>query len=162
MSSTVISFAARIRMGEQVIPIKSEIVFGDTASQDGITNGFIFTLDYKPGDDPVQIDLGEIINFIETTLDGGNLAVNPGITDLTQAFPNQVSPSTFNASNTTQVLIREFTLNSSNKEKLFSFNIDVQGSDPEVGLIALPAELNKWIKVKDLGISFSATTRSAF
>lgn len=160
MSSTVINFAARIRIGEQIIPIKSEIVFGDTESQDGITNGFIFTLDYKPGDDPVQIDMGEIINFIETTLGGGNLAVNPGIAELSQAFPGQVSPSTFNSSNTTQVLIKEFTINSSNKEKLFSFNIDVQGSNPEVGLIALPAELNKWIKVKDLGISFSATTKS--
>ena len=160
MSSTAISFNARIRIREEIIPIKSELVFGDEASEDGVTNGFIFTLDYEPGDDPVQIDLGAIINFIESSLGAGDLSTNPGISELTQAFPGQVSPSTFNSSNTTQILIREFTLNSSDKETLFSFNIDMQGSNPEVGLIALPAELNKWIKIKDLGIAFSATTRT--
>ncbi|WP_057937840.1 hypothetical protein [Algoriphagus resistens] len=160
MGSTAIRFSARVRIREEIIPIKSELVFGNEASEDGITNGFIFTLDYEPGDDPVQIDLGAIINFIETALDGGNLSTNPGMAELTQAFPGQVSPSTFNSSNTTQVLIREFTINSSDREKLFSFNIDIQGSDPEAGLIALPAELNNWIKIKDLGIAFSASTRS--
>lgn len=159
MSSTVINFSARIRVGEEIIPIKSEIVFGDTESEDGITNGFIFTLDYEPGDDPVQINLGDIISFIENSMDGGDLSQNPGMAQISQAFP-QLNSGDFNSGNQTQVLVREFTLNSTDKEKLFSFNIDIQGSDPEVGLIALPGQLNQWLKINDLGISFSATSRS--
>lgn len=160
MSSTAINFSARIRINDQLIPIKSEIVFGDTESSDGVTNGFIFTLDYKPGDDPVQIDMGDIINFIQTQLGSGDLSQNSGMTELTEAFPGIVDPSTFNSSNTTQVLVKEFTLNSSDSERLFSINIDVTGSNPTTGLIALPGELNDWIKINNLGISFSATTKS--
>jgi hypothetical protein len=160
MSSTVINFAARIRVGDQIIPVKSEIVFGDTESSDGITNGFIFTLDYLPGDDPIQINMGDIINFIETQLGSGDLSQNSGMAELQQAFPGVVTPSTFNSSNTTQVLIKEFTLNSSDSQRLFSFNIDITGSDPSTGLIALPGELNDWIKINNLGISFSATTKT--
>lgn len=160
MSSTAINFAARIRIGDQIIPVRSEIVFGDTESSDGITNGFIFTLDYLPGDDPVQINMGDIINFIETQLGSGDLSQNPGMAELQQAFPGVITPSTFNSSNTTQVLIKEFTLNSSDSQRLFSFNIDITGSDPDTGLIALPGELNDWIKINNLGISFSATTKT--
>ncbi|MCB0429495.1 MAG: hypothetical protein H6585_02535 [Flavobacteriales bacterium] len=161
MSTTQFSFQAKVRVGEQIVPIKSELVLGDSQSQDGVENGFLFMLDLQPGDDPVTVNLGDIIRFVEEKLGVGEgaLSKNGGLATLTDEFGNEVaSPTTFNSSNDTLVNIREFTVNSTTSKFLFSINIDIEGSDPSKGLIALPGELANWVKIKSVSIAFKTQT----
>lgn len=162
MSTTQVSFSAVVKVGDQTVPIASEIVVGDGDSQDGVENGFLFKLDIAPGEPPVVVDLGAVIAFVEQELGAGSLASNPGLGTLTQAFGSGVaSPDTFNSSNTTEVAIKEFTINSSTSKTLFSFSIDVHGSDPTTGLIPMPAALADWVRIDNLAISFSSVTTKA-
>jgi len=159
MSSTAINFKATLLIGQQSVPLASEIAFGDDQSQDGVNNGFLFKLDRQQGDPPVTIYLGDVINFIESKLGASDLSQSPGMSLITQAFPS-LTPDTFNAQNQTMVNVYEFSINSSTKEFLFSFNFDVEGSDPSKGLIALPGDLNNWLKIQSLSVAFSATSGS--
>jgi hypothetical protein len=143
MSKTQISFSAVLNVGEEKVPLLSEIVFGNSASQDGIKNGFLFKLDRQPSDPPVTVYLGDVIDFIENKLGAAT-----------------IDATTFNSKNQLLINIYEFTINSTEDEFLFSINIDVEGANPAVGVIALPDELNKWVKINSLGISFSATKKS--
>ena len=164
MSTTQISFNAKLRIGEQIVPLASEIVFGDSASRDGVENGFLFKLDRQPGDPPVMVNLGDIIAFVEKKLGAGegSLAQNSGVPVLTQAFGDKVASSgTFNSGNSTQIEIQEFTVNSTKSKFLFSISIDIMGSDPSKGLISLPGELAKWVKINNLAIAFTSTTTKA-
>jgi hypothetical protein len=161
VSTTEISFAAKLKIGEQVLPLRSEIVLGDTSSQDGVQNGFLFMLDQAPGDPPVIVNLGDVIGFVEEQLGAGSgsLASNSGVSALTDEFGTSVaSPGTFNSQNSTLVEIREFTINSTTTSTLFSLNVDITSSDPTTGLIALPGDLANWVKIQSLAISFSART----
>jgi hypothetical protein len=159
MSSTAINFKASLLIGEQTIPLASEIAFGDSQSQDGVENGFLFKLDRQPGDPPVTIYLGDVINFIETKLGASDLSQSPDMALITQAFPS-LTPANFNSSNQTMINVYEFSINSTTKNFLFSFNMDVGGSDPSTGLIALPDDLNQWLKIENISIAFSATSTS--
>ncbi|MCH8620966.1 hypothetical protein [Undibacterium sp. TS12] len=159
MSTTTINFKTTLVIGEEQVPLASEIVLGDGNSQDGVDKGFLFKLDREPFDPPVTIYLGDVINFINTKLGGGDVSTNPGMALISQAFPG-MSPANFNSSNQTLVNIYEFSLNSTTKEFLFSFNLDVENSNPDVGLIALPPVLSNWLKIESLAISFSATSQS--
>lgn len=159
MSTTTINFKTTLVIGEEQVPLASEIVLGDGNSQDGVDKGFLFKLDREPFDPPVTIYLGDVINFINTKLGGGDVSTNPGMALISQAFPD-MNPDNFNASNQTLVNIYEFSLNSTTKEFLFSFNLDVENSNPDVGLIALPPVLSNWLKIESLAISFSATSQS--
>ncbi|MFZ6708067.1 hypothetical protein [Undibacterium sp. TC9W] len=156
---TTINFKTTLVIGEQDVPLASEIVLGQSDSQEGASNGFLFKLDREPFDPPVTIYLGDVINFINTKLGGGDVSSNSGMALISQAFPN-MNPANFNASNQTLVNIYEFSLNSTTKEFLFSFNLDVEGSNPDVGLIALPPVLSNWLKIESLAISFSASSQS--
>lgn len=161
MSTTEISFSAKLKLGEQVVPLRSEIVVGDAASQDGVEKGFLFMLDLAPGDLPVVVNLGDVIGFVEEQLGAGtgSLAGNSGISMLTDEFGSGVaSADTFNSRNDTLVNIREFTLNSTTSSTRFSFSVDVESSDPTAGLIALPGDLAEWVRIQSLAISFSART----
>lgn len=162
MSNTQISFQAKVRIGEEIIPLASEIAFGDTASQDGVENGFLFKLDRQPGELPVVINLGAIIAFIEQKLQPGGaapLSQNPALKQLQPIFGDAVaSGSNFNGQNQTLIEVREFTINSTKEKFLFSISIDIGGSDPSQGLIALPGELAKWVRIKNLAIAFQSTT----
>lgn len=171
MSSTKVSFRAKIKVGEEVIPILSEIVRGDTnpdpsdnpnQAQDGTENGFLFKLDQEPDDSGITIYLGDIIAFIEEKLGVGSgaLSSNGGMAILEEVFPGVIVESTFNSANQTLVNLKEFTINSSTNEFLFSINVDIQGTDPDQGFIAFPAEINNWLKIEDLGISFVSVTNS--
>jgi hypothetical protein len=160
MSNTAINFKASLLIGEQSVPLASEIAIGDTQSQDGVNNGFLFKLDRQSEDPPVTIYLGDVINFIETKLGASDLSQSPDMGLITQAFPS-LTAANFNSSNQTMVNVYEFSINSSTKEFLFSFNFDVEGSDPSTGLIALPGDLNNWLKIESLSIAFSATTSSS-
>jgi hypothetical protein len=165
MSKTQISFSAVLNVGEEKVPLLSEIVFGNSASQDGIKNGFLFKLDRQPSDPPVTVYLGDVIDFIENKLGAGagSLASNPGMAALSPLFQQKtatIDATTFNSKNQLLINIYEFTINSTEDEFLFSINIDVEGANPAVGVIALPDELNKWVKINSLGISFSATKKS--
>lgn len=159
MSSTAINFKANLLIGEQSIPLASEIAFGDDQSQDGVENGFLFKLDRQPGDPPVTVYLGDVIAFIESKLGASDLSQSPDMTLITKAFPS-LTPENFNSSNQTMVNVYEFSINSTTKSFLFSFNLDVEGSDPTTGLIALPGELNQWLKIDSISIAFSATSQS--
>lgn len=161
--STQISFRAVLDVGGEAVPLASEAVFGEHDSQDGVENGFLFKLDLPPGGDPVTVNLGAVIGFIEQKLGAGSgsLAHNPGVAGLAQAFGSGVAgPGSFGADNETLVDIREFTLNSTTSKTLFSISIDVHGSDPTRGLIALPPALAQWVRIQDLAISFTSTTTS--
>jgi len=162
MSTTQISFKAGLKIGEEIVPLASEIVFGEASSQDGVQNGFLFRLDLGPTDPPVQIDLGAVISFIEQQLGAGSgsLQSSSGISTLEQVFPNQVSGSNFNSGNSTMVDIKAFEINSTTQEFLFKISVDVEGIDPSQGFIELPAALASWLIINNLAISFSATTRS--
>ena len=160
MSSTAINFKAKLLIGQQTVPLASEIVIGTADSQDGVKSGFLFKLDREPSNPPVTIYLGDVINFIESKLGGGNLSQSPDMQLVSKAFPS-LSPTNFNSSNQTMVNVYEFTINSAAGESLFSFNLDIESSDPTTGLIPLPAELANWVKIDSLAISFSATTKSS-
>lgn len=156
MSTTEINFKARVKLGEQTLPIASEIVFGDDESEDGVKNGFLFKIDYQPGDDPIAIYLGDIIGFIEEKLGAGNLANNPGLDVLKQQFGSDVND--FTSNNQIYIEVREFSVNTSTEKTLFAINVDINSTDKEAGLVSLPGELKNWIKIKNLGISFSSKT----
>ena len=159
MSSSAFGFKAKLLIGEQTVPLASEIAIGDSQSSDGVQNGFIFKLDRDSGDPPVTVYLGDVINFIETKLGASDLSSSSDMALITQAFPS-LTPSNFNSTNQTMINVYEFSINSSTSEFLFSFNLDVEGSDPSTGLIPLPAELASWLKIQSLSIAFSATTKS--
>ncbi|MCA6363468.1 MAG: hypothetical protein IM638_10555 [Bacteroidetes bacterium] len=161
MSTTEIAFKTRLRIGDQIVPLASELVFGDGNSQDGVENGFLFKLDLGPGDFPPTLNLGEIIAFIENSLGAGSgsLASNSGVSTILEEFPyiNQDGES-FNSQNTTLVQINNFILNSTSSKFLFSIAVSVQGSDPNVGLIALPPQLSSWLRIDSMSMSFTAQT----
>lgn len=159
MGTTTINFSATLLIGSQDVPLSSELVLGADGSQDGVTNGFIFKLDREPFDPPVTVYLGNVIDFINNKLGGGDVSTNPGMQLISEAFPG-INSSNFNADNQTLIDIYEFTINSTTNEFLFSFNLNVESSDPNTGLIPLPAALSGWLNIESLSISFSATTRS--
>lgn len=166
MSKTQISFSAILNIAGETVPLLSEIVFGDKNSEDGVKNGFLFKLNRKDDDPPVTIYLGDVIAFIENHLGGGagNLSKNPGLTQLSKLFTQPgatITPGDFNSGSQLVVSLYEFTINSTSDGFLFSINIDLEGSDPSVGLIALPDELNKWVRINSLGISFRATSKQS-
>ncbi|MEL7400234.1 MAG: hypothetical protein AAFN68_06635, partial [Pseudomonadota bacterium] len=142
------------------IPLASEVVAGNTDAQDGIENGFLFKLDREPFDPPVTVDLGAVIDFINVQLGGGDVSQNPGLSLVSQAFPD-LNSSNFNQNNTTLVNIYEFSLNSTTKEFVFSFNLDVEGSDPNTGLIPFPKDFSDWLRIDSLSISFTAKSTSS-
>lgn len=164
MSSVQFSFQAKVRVGEQIIPLFSEIVAGTGDAENGVESGFIFRLDLQPGEGPVLVNLGEMIAFIEDKLGAGkgSLAKNPKVELLAQAFPQYIGSEgePFDSGNTTQIEVKSFEINSSSKEFLFSFNVDVTSTDPTQGLIALPAAIAEWVRIDNLAISFSATKKS--
>lgn len=156
--STKISFRAKIRVGSQSIPVLTEVVAGDTDSQDGVSNGFLFKLDEPADSSGLIIYLGDLVTFMEAEL-GINTSDSGGdTTDVSDALgidPNDLTPD-----NQTLVIVKEFTLNSSSQKKLFAFNVDIAGSDPDTGLIAFPAEINNWLKIDDLALAFDASSTS--
>lgn len=168
MSSTVINFKARLLVGagqqgyQTLIPLASEIVFGNSDAKDGVDNGFIFKLDRQPNDPPVTIYLGDVIQFIKTKLDGGDLSQTTPQTQLISAAIPSVTPGgNFNETDQTVVNIYEFTINSSKTEKLFSFNMDVEGAAPHTSFLPLPPELSSWLTIESLSVNFSATKKAA-
>ena len=157
-----ISFKVRLLLGEEIIPLASEVVVGAEASQGGTENGFVFRLDLGPNDAPVQIALGALIDFIEQKLGAGSgsLQNSNGISTLQQIFPSQVSGNNFNSGNQAVLLVRAFEINSSTTKKLFKINVDVESTNPSVGFIPMPAALASWLSIENLAISFSATSTS--
>ncbi|MGL5891064.1 MAG: hypothetical protein ACRC3B_14340 [Bacteroidia bacterium] len=163
MSSTEISFKTSLRIGDQLIPLASEIVLGDSNSQDGVQNGFLFKLDLGENDNPPTLDLGAVINFIENSLGAGSgsMASNQGVSTILGEFPYITQDGEgFNSSNTTQIQVTNFVINSTTNSFLFSISINVVGSDPTVGMIALPAELSSWLKINSMAMSFTTQTTS--
>lgn len=163
MSKLDISFKAKLKVGDEVIPLASEIVAGDSQSQDGVENGFVFRLDLGPTDAPVVLNLGAIIELIENKLGAGSgsLQGNSGISTLQQIFPGQVDGSNFNSGNSTLVNLKAFEINSSSSKFLFQISVDISGSDPAQGFLPLPPALSSWLSIDNLAISFSATSQNS-
>lgn len=161
MSTTLFSFTAKLKVGEEIVPLMSEITVGDSSAQNGVENGFLFKLDRQPDDPPVIINLGAIIGFIEQQLGAGtgSLSQNPNLSLIQQAFPGSQS-NPFTTDNTTVIQLQSFVLNSTTQEFLFSISVDVSGSSPSAGLITLPSELASWLTINNLAISFTATTKT--
>jgi hypothetical protein len=137
----------------------SEIV-SSTDSSGGVQKGFLFRLDLGPNDPPVAVNLGDIIAFIEDKMGAGTgaLAQNTGLATIAQALPSfPINAQAFTRASQVTVFVKSFEINSTTGEKLFSFSIDVQGSDPTQGLIPLPAELAGWLKIDSVAIAFSST-----
>lgn len=153
--TTQFSFKIKLLIGSQVIPLDTEFVTGAENTQDGVKNGFLFKLDLKPGE-VVKIPLGEIIQWIETKMGYGDLASNPGMGELTSAFPGDVTPGNFTEKNKTEIEIKNFLVNSSDKQSLFSISVDVQNSDPNQSILPLPEIITSWLKIKKLAISIIA------
>jgi hypothetical protein len=155
-----ISFKVRFLIGEEDVPLASELVVGADASQGGTENGFLFRLDLQPTDAPVQLDLGALIRFIELKLGAGagSLQNSNGISTLQQIFPSVVKGDNFDSKNDAVILIRAFEINSSTSKKLFKINVDVGSSDPSKGFIPLPPAVASWLSIENLSISFSATS----
>lgn len=155
-----ISFKARVKLGDEVVPLVSEIVAGADESKDGTANGFLFRLDLQPGDPPVAIALGALIAFIEGNLGAGkgSLQNSQGISTLKQIFPSQVGAANFDGGNQAVILLKAFEINSSTKSKLFKINVDVDATDATKGILPLPDVLASWLSVSSLSIAFSATS----
>lgn len=160
MSNTAFQFKATLKLGDQIIPLLSEAADGGAQSQDGVTNGFLFQLNRLPTDPPVTLRLGDVIDLIENKLGASPLISQPGFGLITQAFPS-FTATNFNAQNSTLIDVYEFTINSTTKQVLFSFNLNIAGSDPANGLIVLPPVLNTWLKINQLAVCFSATGSSS-
>lgn len=161
MSTTQFSFKAKVKIGDQIVPLASQVVIGDSEAQSGIDNGFLFKLDRQTGDPPVQINLGDMINFVEQKLGGGDLSSNPQVATLQQIFPMAISSSDpFNSSNSAIVNIESFEINSTTKEFLFKISINIEGSNPDAGLITFPNEFSSWLKIENLAISFTANKKN--
>lgn len=158
--SIAISFKARFKLGDEVVPLLSEVVAGAGESEDGTANGFLFRLDLAPGDPPIAIALGALIAFIEGKLGagGGSLQNSKGISTLQQVFPSQVGAKDFDGGNQAVILLRAFEINSSTKNKLFKINVDVDATDATKGILPLPDALASWLSVSSLSIAFSATS----
>lgn len=157
--TTQFSFQAQLVIDGELVPISTEVTTGAANTSGGVENGFIFTLDYQPGDAPVTVSLGSIIGLIEDKLGAGSLARNPNFALIEQAFPTSIpGPGAFSSASPLVIAIRAFTLNSSTTKTLFSISIDVSGSDPTVGLIPLPAQFASWLRVETVAISFTATS----
>ena len=159
--TTQFSFQARLIIGEQLIPIATEVTTGASNAEGGVQNGFLFTIDYQPGDAPIVIDLGSIIGFIEDKLGAGagSLSRNPNLPLLEQAFPGSITgPGSFTSASTLAIVVRGFTFNSATDKTLFSISVDVGSSDPSSGLIPLPSEFASWLQIQNLAISFTATS----
>lgn len=152
--TTKFSFKAKIRVGSEIVPITTEVVSGNSDTQDGVSKGFIFKLDLDPGQ-VVAIKLGDIIQWIEG-LTSSSLTQSPGFDTIKTAFPNDVSDGNFNKDNTTEIDIKSFLINSTDKEKLFSISVDVKNSDPSQSLISFPEVMKDWLKIDNLAISFMA------
>jgi hypothetical protein len=157
--STTINFKTTLAVGEQEVPLASEIVTGANDSQAGVKNGFLFKLDRQPFDPPVAIYLGDLIAFLDTKLGVAGNYPSAGMQLISQAIP-ALSPANFKSGDQTIVNIREFSLNSTTGEFLFSFNVDVENSNPNAGLILLPTALSQWLKIKNLAVAFSATKKT--
>jgi hypothetical protein len=159
MSTTSINFSTTLVISEQDVPLLSEVVIGDGSAQDGVKNGFIFKLNRQPNDPPVAVFLGDVIGFIEQQLGAGvgALANNAQMPLITQAFPSLTAAS-FNSANQTVVNIYEFSINSNTNQFLFSFNLNVENSDPSQGLIPLPPVFSSWLKIQNISVAFSATS----
>jgi hypothetical protein len=162
MSTTQFSFKARVKIGDDIVPVASEITVGSSSAENGVQNGFIFRLDRQANDPPVVINLGAIISFIEEQLGAGSgsLSQNPNLPLIQQIFPGPQS-SPFTSGNNTIIEIQSFEVNSTTQEFLFSICVDIAGSNPSQGLINLPAELASWLTINNLAISFSATSKSS-
>ncbi len=159
MSSTEFSFKVKLKIGETVVPLASEIVLGDADAQNGVQKGFLFKLDLQPGETPPAVNLGAIIDFIEQKLGVGanNLGQAPGIGTIKQAFPPSVGGA-FNSGSNVVVVFQSFVVNSTTDKFLFSISVDVESTDPTKGLIPLPAEMAKWLNIQNLAISFTTET----
>ena len=161
MSTTQISFKVKLAVGEQTVPLDSEVMLGSAA--DGVQQGMLFKLDLKAGTPPVTVNIGDIIGLVEEKLGAGTgaLASNLGLRQLAQVFGSDtIASSSFNAQNDDLLVdIQAFTLNSTTDEFLFAISVDLEGSDPTTGLLALPPELASWLKIDNLAISFRATTK---
>lgn len=163
MSTAKFSFRAKVRVGDETIPLLSEVVAGDKSADEGVERGFLFRLDRQEGDPPLLLNLGKMIEFIEQKLGAGagSLSKNPKVELLSKAFPEFIGDGkSFDSGNTTQIQVKSFELNSTTKEFLFSFSVDVTSTDPTQGLIALPPEIAEWVRIDNLAISFSATKKS--
>jgi len=156
MSTTEFSFKVRLKIGDQLVPLASEIAVGDDAARGGVCNGFLFKLDRLPEDPPVTLKLGEIIGFIEQKLGSGELSKNPQLPLLTQAIPALGDSSSFNSKSGLEVAIQSFVINSTSERTLFSVSLEVHGADPKKGLVPLPAELSEWLRIDALSLSFTA------
>ena len=158
MSATTIQFKADLLIGEQTVPLLSQLALGDTDSQDGITNGFIFKLNREPFAEPVTVYLGDVIKFINNKLGGDVSSSSSGTAFIFEAIPSLGDD--FSEDSQAYVDVYEFSINSSTSEFLFSFNLDVESSDPSTGLIALPSALTGWMSIESLSVTFTATTKS--
>lgn len=153
--TTDFTFKARLRIGDEIVPIKTEIVSGASGTQDGVQNGFLFELDLEPGE-YVTVNLDDIVNFIENKLGQSNIASAPGSGTISTNMPGSVFDENGKFKTGVAVDIQSFLINSNEQQKLFSISIDIRNTDPTKSLIALPGDFANWLKIKDLAIAFTA------
>lgn len=157
MSTVDVSFKAQIKVGDQIVPIATEVVDSSDSST-GVNKGFLFKLDLAPFQAPVSVYLGDIVDFIENKLGAGagSLAGNSNISAVSQVIPS-LSANNFKSGDQTMLDVYEFSINSSTQSFLFSFNLDVLSANPAGGLINLPSEFSQWLKIENISITFSAS-----
>jgi len=159
MSSTQLSLQIRLDIGGVTVPLATAINAG-TSLPAGTTRGVFITLDQQPGDPPVTVKLGGIVDFIESKLGlgAGSVSGDPGASGVAQALPSGVA---FTADNAAQIDVRKFVMNVTSSGVLFAISADVHGADPTKGFVPLPAELASWLSIDSLAVSFTAASKSA-
>jgi uncharacterized protein DUF6603 len=160
MNRLAFSFACGLRVGDQVVPLKTEYARGTGAAQTGVQNGFLFKLDRGSDDSAARVNLGDLIGLIESEFKAGDgqLANKQGVAVVQQAMP---SVGGFSRDNQAELEIQSFQFNSTSDAMLFAISVDVVGSDPKLGVFALPPVLAKWLRIDRLAIAFSALKRVA-
>ena len=114
-----------------------------------------FGLDLAPGDPPVRLALGEIIDFVETQIGAGGLGAAANGDAVREALPavgGDLSPT-----NTTQVELRTLSFGTSPAGTSFAISVAIVGATAEDPAIGLPADVAGWLSVQQIAVDFAVS-----
>jgi hypothetical protein len=151
MGSLQLRATTELLIGARQVPIPVAAVI-DRATGSGQT-GIEFGLDRGPSDPPVDLQLGDIVGFIEDQLGVTDLAASPGADTVAEALP-QVDLS---AKSSAQIELRRLSFRSAAAGTSFAISVNLVGATPTDPAIGLPADVAGWLSIRSIGVEFTAT-----
>ena len=133
--------------GQSVIPIAA------TVQRDTAGTQIAFGLDRGPTDPPVELSLGELVDFVESQI-GAHLGGDAG--QVVAAALPQVGAD-LSPANPTRVELRVLSVQTSPAGTSLAVAVDVVGASPSDPAIGLPAEVAGWFAVRSVGLAFAVS-----